>query len=59
MCIVHTSGLRQCLAHFLSEATKLEDTGSRETLYSVPTRSIEKLKSLAENGSIERSGYYD
>ncbi len=57
---MYVSGLRQCLAHFLSEFTKFDPLGQSETtaefypLYCVSEIAVEKLKLLADEGDIDR-----
>lgn len=62
--LLHTGdqvlGLRQCLAHFVSELSKLGPSVQRGvemeagSLYCVSTDAVNRLKSLADNGNIER-----
>ena len=50
-------GLRQCLAHFVSELSLLDPPvqyGVGGALYCVPAAAVNKLKSLAEDGNIDR-----
>lgn len=54
--------MRQCLAHFVSEfcLVDMRVRGGEEeaTRYCVSVPAVNRLKSLAENGNIERYNYY-
>ena len=52
--IVPYRGMRQCLAHFLSEFSKFESNLLNGDMYSVSKSAVKKLRSLADDGSIEK-----
>lgn len=60
-CCCCYSGLRQCLAHFVSEVSKScpadQHGTSGELAYAVTIGTINKLKELANNGNIEKYSY--